>query len=79
MDIDGVKLDFTDGALKEIARLSIERNTGARGLRSIVEETMMDTMYEVPARDDVDTIKVTKDAVKRVKKPELILKDGKVA
>lgn len=79
MDIDGVKLDFTDCALKEIARLSIERNTGARGLRSIVEETMMDTMYEVPARDDVDTIKVTKDAVKRVKKPELILKDGKVA
>ncbi|MCH4008386.1 ATP-dependent Clp protease ATP-binding subunit ClpX [Companilactobacillus sp.] len=79
MDIDGVKLEFTDGALNEIAKMSIERNTGARGLRSIVEETMLDTMYEVPARDDVDTVKVTKDAVRKVKKPELILKDGKVA
>ncbi|AKP66456.1 ATP-dependent Clp protease ATP-binding subunit ClpX [Companilactobacillus ginsenosidimutans] len=79
MDIDGVKLEFTAGALNEIAKMSIERNTGARGLRSIVEETMLDTMYEVPARDDVETVKVTKDAVRKVKKPELILKDGKVA
>jgi ATP-dependent Clp protease ATP-binding subunit ClpX len=79
LDIDGVNLEFTDGALNEIARMSIERDTGARGLRSIVEETMLDTMYEIPGRDDVETVKVTKDAVKKVKKPELILKDGKVA
>lgn len=79
MNIDDVDLEFTAGALQEIAKMSIERNTGARGLRSIVEETMLDTMYEVPGRDDVKGVKVTKDAVRKVKKPELILKDGKVA
>ncbi|WP_125709946.1 ATP-dependent Clp protease ATP-binding subunit ClpX [Companilactobacillus zhongbaensis] len=79
MNIDDVDLEFTAGALQEIAKMSIERNTGARGLRSIVEETMLDTMYEVPGRDDVKGVKVTKDAVRKVKKPDLILKDGKVA
>ncbi|MQS88395.1 ATP-dependent Clp protease ATP-binding subunit ClpX [Companilactobacillus mishanensis] len=79
MDIDGINLEFTDGALNEIAKMSIERDTGARGLRSIVEETMLDTMFEIPTRDDVETVKVTKDAVRKIKKPELILKDGKVA
>ncbi|MFC6176070.1 ATP-dependent Clp protease ATP-binding subunit ClpX [Companilactobacillus huachuanensis] len=79
MALDGVELQFTDGALREIVRLSIERDTGARGLRSIVEETMLDTMFEIPGRDDVESIKVTKDAVRKVKKPELILKNGEVA
>ncbi|WP_125767771.1 ATP-dependent Clp protease ATP-binding subunit ClpX [Companilactobacillus furfuricola] len=79
MGIDDVDLEFTAGALQEIAKMSIERNTGARGLRSIVEETMLDTMYEVPGRDDVKGVKVTKDAVRKLKKPDLILKDGKVA
>ncbi|WP_338214751.1 ATP-dependent Clp protease ATP-binding subunit ClpX [Companilactobacillus muriivasis] len=79
MALDGVELQFTDGALREIAQLSIERDTGARGLRSIVEETMLDTMFEIPGRDDVEGIKVTKDAVRKVKKPELILKNGEVA
>ncbi|TGD25366.1 ATP-dependent Clp protease ATP-binding subunit ClpX [Companilactobacillus suantsaicola] len=79
MSLDGVNLIFTDGALKEIAKMSIERNTGARGLRSIVEETMLDTMFEVPGRDDVESVKVTKDAVRKIKEPELILKNGEVA
>ncbi|APU71561.1 ATP-dependent Clp protease ATP-binding subunit ClpX [Companilactobacillus crustorum] len=79
LELDGVNLIFTDGALKEIAKMSIERNTGARGLRSIVEETMLDTMFDIPGRDDVESVKVTKDAVRKVKEPELILKDGEVA
>ncbi len=79
LDLDGVKLSFTDGALKEIAKMSIERNTGARGLRSIVEETMQNTMFDIPGRDDVEGVKVTKDAVRKVKEPELILKNGEVA
>ncbi|GEO77827.1 ATP-dependent protease ATP-binding subunit ClpX [Companilactobacillus mindensis DSM 14500] len=77
--LDGVNLIFTDGALKEIAKMSIERDTGARGLRSIVEETMLDTMFDIPGRDDVESVKVTKDAVRKVKEPELILKNGEVA
>ncbi|WP_338233115.1 ATP-dependent Clp protease ATP-binding subunit ClpX [Companilactobacillus muriivasis] len=79
MALDGVDLQFTDGALREIAQLSIERDTGARGLRSIVEETMLNTMFEIPGRDDVEGVKVTKDAVRKVKDPELILKNGEVA
>jgi len=79
LELDGVKLSFTDGALKEIARMSIERNTGARGLRSIVEETMQNTMFDIPGRDDVEGVKVTKDAVRKIKEPELILKNGEVA
>jgi len=79
LDLDGVKLSFTDGALKEIAKMSIERNTGARGLRSIVEETMQNTMFDIPGRDDVEGVKVTKDAVRKIKEPELILKNGEVA
>ena len=79
MSLDGVNLIFTDDALTEIAKMSIERNTGARGLRSIVEETMLDTMFDIPGRDDVESVKVTKDAVRKIKEPELILKNGEVA
>lgn len=79
LSLDGVNLIFTDGALKEIARMSIERDTGARGLRSIVEETMLDTMFDIPGRGDVESVKVTKDAVRKIKEPELILKNGEVA
>ncbi|QMT83861.1 ATP-dependent Clp protease ATP-binding subunit ClpX [Companilactobacillus pabuli] len=77
--LDGVDLVFTDDALKEIAKMSIERNTGARGLRSILEETMLDTMFDIPGRDDIETVKVTKDAVRKIKEPEVILKNGEVA
>ena len=79
LGLDGVDLVFTDDALKEIAKMSIERNTGARGLRSILEETMLDTMFDIPGRDDIETVKVTKDAVRKVKEPEVILKNGEVA
>ena len=79
LGLDGVDLVFTDDALKEIAKMSIERNTGARGLRSILEETMLDTMFDIPGRDDVETVKVTKDAVRKIKSPEVILKNGEVA
>ena len=79
LSLDGVNLIFTDGALREIAKMSIERNTGARGLRSIVEETMLDTMFDIPGRDDVESVRVTEDAVRKIKEPELILKNGEVA
>ena len=63
-EMDGIKLEFEDEAFKEIARLAIERNTGARGLRSIIESLMTRPMYELPDRDDVESVTVTKKFVK---------------
>ena len=62
-DIEDVELEFEDDALREIAKKAIERNTGARGLRSIVENIMMDTMYEVPSEENVEKVIVTKESV----------------
>lgn len=62
-DIEEVGLEFEDEALREIAKKAIERNTGARGLRSIVENIMMDTMYEVPSEENVSKVIVTKESV----------------
>src|SRR5438093_162797 len=64
-DFEKVKLKFTDGALRAIAQEALRRNTGARGLRSILEETMLDTMYELPSRDDVQECTVTDEAMTR--------------
>ena len=68
-------MEFRDDALRAIAKKAIERNTGARGLRSIVESTMMECMYEVPSRDDVKKVIVTKEAVEETEQPILISKD----
>ncbi len=64
-DMENVELEFTDEALEYIAQLSMERKTGARGLRSIMEEFMLDLMYEVPSYEDAFKIKVTKDVILR--------------
>ena len=61
--MDGVKLDFEEDALREIAKKSIERKTGARGLRAIVESVMMDYMYHVPSDETITEITVTKEMV----------------
>lgn len=62
-EMDGVKLVFDDGALKAIAALAMERKTGARGLRSIIENTVMDLMYNIPSDDTVTQVTVTKEMV----------------
>ncbi|TEY03942.1 ATP-dependent Clp protease ATP-binding subunit ClpX [Campylobacter sp. US33a] len=69
--IDGVRLKFEDDALREIARLSLERKTGARGLRSIIEEIMVDLMFELPEYKNYDII-ITKDVVSKGAKALLI-------
>ncbi|GKQ42805.1 ATP-dependent Clp protease ATP-binding subunit ClpX [Companilactobacillus sp. RD055328] len=79
LQLDDVELEFKKSALKAIAKTAMDRKTGARGLRAIVEETMLDTMFEIPSRDDVKKVVVTKDAVLKKGKPELQLKNGKVA
>lgn len=62
--LDKAELEFTDGALKAIAGKAIERNTGARGLRAIIEETMLDIMYDIPSRKDVSKVIITEETVK---------------
>ncbi|NQJ70895.1 ATP-dependent Clp protease ATP-binding subunit ClpX [Streptococcus suis] len=68
---DDVELDFDEDALLAIAEKAIERKTGARGLRSIIEETMLDVMFEVPSQEDVKRVRVTKAAVDGKEKPLL--------
>ena len=72
--IDGVELVFSDGALEAIAELATERKTGARGLRSIIEGFMTNIMYEIPSRDDVQKVTITRDCVTKKAKPRLTLK-----
>ncbi|WP_174850627.1 ATP-dependent Clp protease ATP-binding subunit ClpX [Streptococcus suis] len=71
LSYDDVELDFDEDALLAIAEKAIERKTGARGLRSIIEETMLDVMFEVPSQDDVKRVRVTKAAVDSKEKPLL--------
>ncbi|HEM5160493.1 TPA: ATP-dependent Clp protease ATP-binding subunit ClpX [Streptococcus suis] len=71
LSYDDVELDFDEDALLAIAEKAIERKTGARGLRSIIEETMLDVMFEVPGQDEVKRVRVTKAAVDGKEKPLL--------
>lgn len=71
LSYDGVELEFDEDALQAIANKAIERKTGARGLRSIIEETMMDIMFEIPSREEVTKVRITKDAVEGKEKPIL--------
>ena len=71
MSFDDVKLEFTNGALKEIVKKAIERKTGARGLRSIVESIMTDIMFEAPSNPDIKTVTVTKECVDGSGKPKI--------
>lgn len=70
--LEGVALTFAPEALKAMAHLAIERETGARGLRSIIEETMRDVMFDVPSRDDVNGVIITEGAVLNHEQPELV-------
>ena len=68
-EMDGVKLTFTQEALDAVASLALERNTGARGLRSILEKAMTDIMYEVPSRDDILSVEITSECIRGTGKP----------
>ncbi|MBU9721953.1 MULTISPECIES: ATP-dependent protease ATP-binding subunit ClpX [Bacillaceae] len=78
LELDEVELEFSDGALREVAKQAIERKTGARGLRSIIESIMLDVMYELPSREDIAKCKITDETVKNNKRPILESEDGKV-
>lgn len=79
MKMDGVDLKFDDDAVKAIARKAIELKTGARGLRSIVEDCMLDTMFDTPTEKDVKSVEITKDCIEKGAKPKVLREEEKSA
>ncbi|GAA2983962.1 ATP-dependent Clp protease ATP-binding subunit ClpX [Lentilactobacillus parakefiri] len=76
IELDGAELEFAPGALEKMAQLAIARDTGARGLRSIIEGVMRDIMFDLPSRNDVSKVIITPETVTDHKEPELILKQA---
>ncbi|MEH7451887.1 ATP-dependent protease ATP-binding subunit ClpX [Gottfriedia acidiceleris] len=76
LELDQVELEFEDNALTEIAKKAIERKTGARGLRSIIEGLMLDIMFELPSREDIQKCIISAETVKTGAAPKLVLEDG---
>jgi ATP-dependent Clp protease ATP-binding subunit ClpX len=74
-EMDNVELEFSEEALEAIAEEAMKRNTGARGLRAIIEDTMKDIMFEIPSREEIAKVIVTKDTIEK-KVPELIMAEG---
>ena len=71
-ELDGVELDFQDDALELVAKKSLERKTGARGLRAIMEGSLMDLMYRIPSDDTIRKCTITKDVVEGTGEPEIV-------
>ena len=71
-ELDGCKVEFTDGALDAVAELAIERATGARGLRAIMEEAMIDVMYDVPSDRSIEKVIIDEDVIKHKKRPKIV-------
>ena len=71
-EMDGVKLKFTKGALQAIAKRALERESGARGLRAILEEAMLDIMYEVPSKQGIKEVVVNEDVITKSEAPLIV-------
>nr|MBP8820405.1 ATP-dependent protease ATP-binding subunit ClpX [Syntrophomonadaceae bacterium] len=76
-ELDGVDLEFMDDAMQAIADEALRRNTGARGLRAIIEDIMLEVMYEVPSRIDITKVVITKDVVEKKENPLLVTVDAR--
>ena len=72
LEIDGVELEFEPDALEAIVDKAIERKTGARGLRSIIENVMTDIMYDIPSNEKIEKCIITKDTIQNNAKPKII-------
>ena len=77
MELEGVELEVTDEALAEIAREAIKRKTGARGLRSIIENVLLDSMYELPSKKDVHKVVVDEAVIRGESEPLLVYENSK--
>ena len=77
LELDGVELEFEQEALQAIVEKAIERNTGARGLRSIIEDIMRDIMFDIPSNDKIEKCIITKETVLNHEQPKLIINENK--
>ena len=77
VELDGVELEFNQDALEAIVEKAIERNTGARGLRSIIEEIMRDVMYDIPSNEKIIKCTITKETVINKAQPEIVIDENK--
>ena len=78
LELDGVELEFEQEAVEAIVDKAIERNTGARGLRSIIEDIMRDIMFDIPTNPKIEKCIITKDTVEKKTGPQLIINENKV-
>jgi ATP-dependent Clp protease ATP-binding subunit ClpX len=78
-EMDGVKIKFTRGALVAVARMALERHSGARGLRAILENAMLDLMYEIPSRTGVKEVVVNEEVIQRGEAPIIVYSKEKEA
>ena len=77
LELDGVELEFEKEALDAIVEKAIERNTGARGLRSIIEDIMRDIMFDIPTNPKIEKCIITKETVEKKAGPKLIINENK--
>ncbi|AVX19833.1 MAG: ATP-dependent Clp protease ATP-binding subunit ClpX [Bacillota bacterium] len=76
-ELDGIELEFQPEALRVVAQEALKRNTGARGLRAIIEDIMLDVMYEIPSRDDIEKVVITADCILKKEQPLIITAEKK--
>ncbi|MGN1328030.1 MAG: ATP-dependent Clp protease ATP-binding subunit ClpX, partial [Clostridia bacterium] len=77
LELDGVELEFEKDALNTIVEKAIERNTGARGLRSIIEDIMRDIMFEIPSNPKIEKCIITKETVEKGEAPKIIINNNR--
>lgn len=77
--LDGVDLAFTDGALRAVSKQAIQRKTGARGLRAILEAAMLEVMYEIPSHSNIREVVISEEVITRKEKPLIVYQDKKEA
>ena len=78
LEMDEVKLEFEEGALRAIARRALEKDTGARALRAIIEEFMLDIMYEIPKDDTIGEVVITREYVEHTGGPRIIMRGQEI-
>ncbi len=78
-EFENVKLKFTDGAIRAVAQKAIERKTGARGLRAVLEDTMLDIMFDLPSSENVEEVVISEEVVLKNEKPLLVYQNQKQA
>ena len=71
-EMDGIEVEFEEQALKEVAKIAIKKKTGARGLRAILEQTMLDVMFDIPTNDKVNKVIITHKSILGQEQPKLI-------